>query len=245
VISPEKVKPADRVSIAPLPSWAGSAPDWQAAPPPPEPPRAESLAPSRPEGVEYGPVPASASPLAHRDALGRRFLRGRLIHGLLQHLPALPPERWAQAARTQLDRPGHGLEPEAVATVVEQTLAILRHPELTALFGPGSRAEAPLAGTVGGAVVGGVVDRLAVLPDRVLVADFKTNREPPADLEATPALYLRQMAAYQAVLSGIFRDRPIQCALVWTETAQVQILPAAVLQTYEPGSPLKRRADLA
>ena len=53
---------------------------------------------------------------------------------------------------------------------------------------------------VAGAVVGGLVDRLAVLPDRVLVADFKTNRRPPGAVEDTPVLYLRQMAAYRAVL---------------------------------------------
>jgi ATP-dependent helicase/nuclease subunit A len=120
--------------------------------------------------------------------------------------------------------------------IVQQTLAILRHPELKELFGPGSRAEAPLAGTVGGTVVGGVVDRLAVLPDRVLVADFKTNRAPPASIEVIPPIYLRQMAAYRAVLGSIFPDRVVQCALVWTETAEVHVLPDSVLQTYAPGS---------
>lgn len=232
---PEQAARSAQRLMAPLPPWAGSAPDWRAAPSPPEPPRAESLAPSRPEGVEYGPVPGSDLPLAVRDALGRRFVRGQLIHGLLQHLPALPPERWAAAAHAHLDRPGHGFEPEAVAKMVDQTLAILRHPELKELFGPGSRAEAPLAGTVGGAVVGGVVDRLAVLPDRVLVADFKTNRAPPASVDVAPPIYLRQMAAYRAVLGAIFPGRVVQCALVWTETAEVHVLADSVLQAYAPG----------
>ena len=35
-------------------------------------------------------------------------------------------------------------------------------------------------------VIGGLVDRLAVLPDRVLIADFKTNRRPPARVADTP-----------------------------------------------------------
>ena len=66
------------------------APDWIAAPPPPEPPRPLPLAPSRPEGVELGTVPAADSPLAERDAGGNRFRRGQLIHSLLQHLPSVP-----------------------------------------------------------------------------------------------------------------------------------------------------------
>ena len=57
---------------------------------------------------------------------------------------------------------------------------------------------------IGDAVVGGLVDRLAVLPDRVLVADFKTNRRPPARVEDTPVMYLRQMASYRAVLRSDF-----------------------------------------
>ncbi len=48
------------------------------------------------------------------------------------------------------------------------------------------------------------MDRLAVLADRVLVADYKTNRRPPAELADTPVMYLRQMAAYRAVLRAIF-----------------------------------------
>ena len=74
-------------------------------------------------------------------------------------------------------------------------------------------------------MVGGLVDRLAVLADRVLIADFKTNRRPPTRIEDTPVLYLRQMAAYRAVLREIFPGRAIVCALVWTQAAQVVILP--------------------
>lgn len=97
------------------------------------------------------------------------------------------------------------------------------------MFAPGSRAEVPLTGLVGGAVVGGLVDRLAVLDHRVLVADYKTNRRPPTRIEDTPMLYRRQMAAYRAVLREIFPSRAIVCALVWTQTAQVVILPDELL----------------
>ena len=204
--------PASAAAIPPqaLPAWVGNHPHWQAAPPPPEPARPVALAPSRPEGAELGPVPAAASPLADRDAPGNRFRRGQLIHALLQHLPSVPPAERDAAARRWLGRPGQGVPPEAVEEVIAEVLAILAHPALAPLFGPGSRAEVPLTGVVGELVVGGLVDRLAVLPDRVLVADFKTNRRPPADLAATPVLYLRQMAAYRAVLRAIFPGRRVR-----------------------------------
>ena len=97
------------------------------------------------------------------------------------------------------------------------------------LFGPGSRAEVPLTGVVDDVVVGGLVDRLAVLEDRVVIADYKTNRRPPARIEDTPVLYLRQMAAYRSVLREVFPGRQVQCALVWTQTSEVVMLPDDLL----------------
>ena len=171
-------------------------------------------------------MPAAASPLAAREAAGNRFRRG-----------TADPRAAAASARSAArsgapPRHARGSTGRATACrtgeadeLARETLAILDHPDLAPLFGPGSRAEVPLTGVVGGAVVGGLVDRLAVLPDRVLVADFKTNRRPPARLEDTPVLYLRQMAAYRAVLREIFPGRAIVCALVWTQAAQV-VMPA-------------------
>jgi hypothetical protein len=217
-----------------MPLWLGQAPDWRSKPPAPEVGRPEPLAPSKPEGVELGTVPAAASPLAERAGAGDRFRRGLLLHTLMQHLPELPEAGRAAAARTWLDRPGQRLPGDAAATLVAEALAILVHPDLAPACAPGSRAEVPLTGMVGTQVVGGLVDRLAVLPDRVLVVDFKTNRLAPDRPEDTPVMYLRQMAAYRAVLRGIFPDREIRCALVWTRAARVAMLPDALLDAHAP-----------
>ncbi len=221
----------------PLPPWAGVAPGWRPLPPPDEPARPEPLAPSRPEGVELGPVPAADSPLADRAGSVDRFRRGLLLHSLLQHLPALPPADRPDASRAWLDRPAHDLPAGEAAALVEEVLAILVHPELAPLFGPSSRAEVPLTGLIGNAVVGGLIDRLAVLDDQVLLADYKTNRRPPATDADTPVLYLRQLAAYRAVLRQIFPDRPVHCALVWTQAARVSMLADALLDQHTPLDP--------
>jgi ATP-dependent helicase/nuclease subunit A len=193
------------------------------------------LAPSRPEGVELGAVPAADSPLVDRDGSSIRFRRGQLIHSLLQHLPAVPEEARREAAVRFLDKPGHRLPAGEAGRVVDEVLALLAQPDLAPLFGPGSRAEVPLTGVVADSVVGGLVDRLVVLPDRVLVADFKTNRRPPVRVEDTPVLYLRQMASYRAVLRAIFPDRRVRCALIWTREARVAILPDEMLDSHDPG----------
>jgi ATP-dependent helicase/nuclease subunit A len=79
------------------------------------------------------------------------------------------------------------------------------------------------------------VDRMVVLPDRIVVADFKSNREAPDQVENTPVLYLRQLAGYRALLRGVFPDRPVRCALVWTREARVVPLPDELLDTHAPG----------
>jgi ATP-dependent helicase/nuclease subunit A len=117
-------------------------------------------------------------------------------------------------------------------------LAVLAHPELGALFGPAARAEVPVTGVIGEHVVGGLIDRLAVLPETVLVADFKTDRAAPARPEAVPVRYLRQMAAYRAVLREIHPDREVRCLLVYTRGQTVLTLPDALLDCHAPGTAL-------
>jgi ATP-dependent helicase/nuclease subunit A len=216
-------------AVARLPAWVGTAP-------PAEPALPAHLAPSRPENAGLGEVPAVASPLgdrglAERDAAGARFRRGQAVHALLQHLPALAEGARAAAAQRFLAQSGVA-DAEAVAGEV---LAVLGHPALAPLFGPAGRAEVPLAGVVGEQVIGGLVDRLAVLDDRVLVADYKTNRAPPPDLARVPVLYLRQMAAYRAVLRQVFPGRAVACALVWTVGGSVMALPDSLLDSHAPG----------
>jgi ATP-dependent helicase/nuclease subunit A len=175
-----------------------------------------------------------AAPHAPGDPLGKRFRRGNLIHALLQSLPDLPAETREAAGRAYLARPGQGLEAGQVEEILAEALGVMAHPELAPAFGPGSLAEAPLAGRIGGRLILGQVDRLLVTPEKILVLDFKSNRPPPELAEAAPAAYLRQMAAYRAVLRAAFPGRPVECALVWTYGARAMPLPAMLLDRYAP-----------
>jgi len=231
---PGAVPSAD--AAIPLPAWAGCPGDWRPDAPPPEPPVPVPLAPSRPDGAGFGPVPRAASPLLSRDDAGQRFLRGKLVHTLLQHLPELPEAARADAALAHLRFGGFGLTPAEVEGLAEQVLAVLAHPELAPLFGPGSRAEQPLTGLVGNAVVSGVVDRMVVLPHEIMLADYKTHRAAPEAVADTPVRYLRQLAAYRAVLREIYPGRPVRCALVWTDQAAVVSVPGPLLDAHQPGA---------
>ena len=149
-------------------------------------------------------------------------------------LPALPAPARAAACRAWLGRPGQGLTEADSDRLAAQVLAVLEHPDLAPLFGPGSRAEVPLTGVIGETVIGGLVDRLAVAEGMVLLADYKTNRRPPEDVARTPVAYLRQLAAYRAVLRGALPGREVRAFLVWTETAAVVPVPEALLDAHAP-----------
>ncbi|MDB5413123.1 MAG: double-strand break repair helicase AddA [Rubritepida sp.] len=176
----------------------------------------------------------AAAPHGPSDPRGTRFRRGNLIHALLQSLPDLEPALREAAGQAFLARPGQGLEPAQQAEILAEALAVMDNPAIAAAFEPGSLAEAPLAGRIGERLIVGQVDRLLVGPEKILVLDFKTNRPPPATSQAAPRAYLRQMAAYRAVLRAAFPGRAVECVLVWTYGARVMPLPSALLDQHAP-----------
>ena len=208
-------------SPGPLPSWARG----MTAPAEPLPPR--PLVPSRPETE-----PAVASPLGTGE--GFAFLRGKLIHRLLQTLPDLAADARADAARRLLSRPAYGLTPAQVEELAHETLAVLAHPEFAAAFdGPGL-AEAAVVARLGGRALSGRIDRLVVREEAVYVIDFKTNRPPPADVAGVAPVYLAQLAAYRAALAPLFAGRPIRCALLWTHAPRLMPIPTDILDRHLP-----------
>jgi ATP-dependent helicase/nuclease subunit A len=94
---------------------------------------------------------------------------------------------------------------------------------------------------VEGRMVTGTIDRLVIeprdaMPPRVRLIDFKTARRPPGSVEAIPAAYLRQMAAYAQALAAIHPGAEIEAALLYTQTPAIFALPAALLDRYKLGS---------
>ena len=211
--------PRDASSVLPPPQR--DRPDWARGAPAREVPL-RPLQPSRPEG-EDPPVRSPLTPDG-RDA----FRRGILIHRLMQALPDVAPERRRESALAYLAREG-AERPEAI---VAEVLAILEDARFAALFRPGARAEVALAGRIADRLIAGQVDRLLVTGEEVMVVDYKSNRPPPRTAEETPAIYLRQMAAYRAVLSEVYPGKSIRCALLWTAAPKLVELPDAMLNTY-------------
>ena len=211
------------------PEIARELPVWATRPIGPEPRPPRPLAPSAAgeEQASDPPLPAGVMAIAAR--------RGVLTHRLLERLPDIPCKLREGQASAWLARNAAELADEDRAEIVARVLAVLSAPEWAELFSPAALAEVPLAATVCGQVIAGTADRLLVERERVLVADFKTARRPPASLAEVPPSTLRQMAAYAAALGAIYPGRRIEAALLYTQTPLLIALPPELLEAHKPG----------
>ena len=211
---------ASTAAGAGAPRWAAAAPTADAT--------ARYAAPSRMEGLVRLPAP---SPLATTGGPGAplgRFRRGDLIHRLLERLPDLAPGDRAAAATRMLSRE-RDLTDDQRAEMVAAAFAVLDDARFAPVFGPGSRAEAALAGSIDGTAISGRIDRLVITPERVLVVDYKTNRPAPERIEAADPAYVLQLALYVAVLTQLYPDRPVEAALVWTDGPRLMPVPPSLM----------------
>jgi ATP-dependent helicase/nuclease subunit A len=214
--------PRAKAEASPRP-WVAALPDWALTPLPVEPVAAPPLAPSRLVAADQPPRvgdSAAASPLRRAVAA-----RGRLVHQLLQWLPDVAPaQRPAIAAR--LAARGWPAAEDAVAAraqqaaLVEEVMALFTDPRLADLLGPGGRSEVDLAGSLktaqGPRPIAGRIDRLLITQAAVIFADYKTTQRPPRDAAQIPAATLAQLAAYRAVLSALYPNRPVRPWLIYT-----------------------------
>ena len=226
VISEQKAKITDigdfsDLNYIKLPQWVSNPPAEEPLPP-------TILTPSKPNGEES----VVGSPLQKNDEF--RFKRGQIIHKLLQALPDLEPRKRELAVKRFLSREVYGLDSGQQKEITNEVLSVVGDPEFGPIFGPGSRAEVPLTGMIGGQIISAQLDRLLVTESEVFVIDFKTNRPPPTTPDSVNENYLRQMAAYRVTLQNIYPDKEIKCALLWTVGAHLMQLEAERLLQYEP-----------
>ncbi|MBS7696971.1 MULTISPECIES: double-strand break repair helicase AddA [unclassified Chelatococcus] len=245
VASPSQTPNVTSSASPTLPAWLDRAlPPEAEARPPLRPSSALGAADQLPEAASLSSAPLGGAlglplPRSRRDEDARRVARlgGDFLHRLLQHLPegfSRGGENAAREIAKLLEVRAAGLDAVRREAILADALAVLVRPDLAALFGPSSRAEVPIAGSIiidGETVpVSGQIDRLAVTDDAVHVADFKTSHWPPATLEAAPPGHLAQLAVYAALLAEVYPDRPIRAFLVYTRGPRVFAVPPEALE---------------
>ncbi len=225
--------------VAPIRGAPVPLPDWARTPAPQE-RHGAKLSPSRlaldatgesPFGAELPPLGPTAL------AQDMRFVRGRLIHSLLQYLPQVAPDKRAQAAERFVTSRGEMLSEEAREAIVSESLTIVGDPRFAPVFAPTSLAEVPVVARIGvgdsAVELEGQIDRLAILESGLLILDYKTNRPPPEREEDVAPAYIGQLAAYRLALRGMFPGQPIRAALLWTDGPHLMEISSTLLDASE------------
>ena len=156
-----------------------------------------------------------------------RFMRGNLIHKLLEILPEFEKEKRAGIAEKVLS--GHkALTSKTCDDILRDVFTVLNTPEFAEIFATGSRAEISLAGSAKGLppdlYLNAQIDRISVTETKVFIVDYKSNRPPPQTQENVADIYWGQMAAYRELAREIYPGREIVCALLWTDGPHMMIL---------------------
>lgn len=228
-----KSRPLLMRAAGPNGTSAGLLPDWLAQIAPAEASRMRALSPS-------GAWEDSRRAVTESSGVAREkaIQRGTVIHRLMQSLPDIPTDHREAAARRYLQRAADRLDDREREDALVQVQAILSGERFAPLFAAGSRAEVPIVGRIvrpGRAplLISGQVDRLAVAPTSVLVADYKTNHAPPRSLEEALAGfpdYVLQLALYRAVLQSIYPNHAVAAGLIWTEIPALMEIPGHALE---------------
>lgn len=203
--------PAAAAAAVPIPAWLRTPPPREDEPAPPLKPSSALAAADAPARPADGPFLAEAA------------AAGRFAHLLLQMLPDIAADQRLPVAQALgLARAGAVAAPKR-ESIIADALALLADPTLAGLFGRGSLAEVPIAGTVElgdgeRRPVSGQIDRLAISAEEVVIADFKTTARPPRDMEAIPETTLAQLAVYRALIGQIYPGRSVRALLVYTAT---------------------------
>ena len=191
----------------PAPSWLHQQAPIEETPPRP-------LSPSRYRISDSGTSPSG-------QARQAAMLRGTITHRLLEILPSLEASQHDRAAaRIFAPHPAHVIDDAAKDKIIKDVRGLLSNPDLAMIFDDDARVEVPISGRVGDHIVSGVIDRLLVTDDQVMIIDFKTG-QPPQDQEGISTDYINQMAIYRHVLGGIYPSRVIKAGLVYTENAAI------------------------
>ena len=154
--------------------------------------------------------------------------KGRFIHRMLQTLPDIAPEDRADAARRYAERAARFWPQAEREALIGSVMALLSHPDLQGTFSAHAQAEVSIMGTLTlgsqSYAVSGRIDRLAVLDDRIVILDYKTNRVPPGSERDIPFAHKAQLAIYRSILSPLYPGKRIDCLLVYTENASIYTL---------------------
>ncbi|MDH5473573.1 MAG: PD-(D/E)XK nuclease family protein, partial [Gammaproteobacteria bacterium] len=178
---------------------------------PPLPPMEKIIAPS------YTAKDAILQPGADDDAQ----LRGIVIHRCLELLSREFPFSDNSIKQCLMNESAHLADEQKLQHWLEEARQIIAHPELEIIFKPAAGTkiynELPIQYRLDKQLVRGVIDRLLVSDDTMLLIDYKTHQQATTDnIKELAHGYREQMQLYANGIQQIWPEKTLQTALLFT-----------------------------
>ena len=157
------------------------------------------------------------------------LLRGVIIHKCLELLTRNKSSNshWLkQSIMTELNL---ALQDDLIDECIEEVDSLINDENLTQVFKPASSEniynEVPIQYMRGRQMVLGIIDRLIVNKNKVLIIDYKSHKSAsPENRKALAATYQQQMQFYKDGIKEIWPDKEIQVALLFTHFKHLHFL---------------------
>ncbi|QUS56123.1 double-strand break repair helicase AddA [Pseudovibrio brasiliensis] len=166
------------------------------------------------------------------------LVRGRIVHRLLEFLPDLSEEQRMVSAERFLASSLPERFADKKERLLDDVLGTLGNPEFGELFSDNGRAEVPIQGMLTGedgkpVEVFGLIDRLLVNDEEVIILDFKTNAYVPRSVHDVSETYVAQLAVYRKLLSELYPDKRIRALLLYTSGPHLVEIPVELMKSFK------------
>ena len=157
---------------------------------------------------------------------GDGSLRGNVMHRILALLTA----KKAMVERSLIQHVAHefALETEypELKEWLQEAMRLIHHPSLQEFFDPAcfssAHNEVPIQYSVNGRPVYGIIDRLIINNDNIIVIDYKTQRHATIkNIVKLAAPYHHQIQLYRQGIEKLWPEKPVRSILLFTACAEV------------------------
>jgi ATP-dependent helicase/nuclease subunit A len=163
--------------------------------------------------------PAKSSDFSNNSS-NSSAITGQLIHELLEILPRIIPQQRSSIIAIYLQKTLHSLAlaPVAKKNIRKNIHNVLTNKTFQKFFSSASRAEVPIAGSVDGLVISGRLDRLVILPDTVMLLDYKSTYKNFDNDGQLPDIYIQQLDLYCKLLKKIYPTKALESYILLTSS---------------------------
>ena len=152
------------------------------------------------------------------------FKRGIIIHKIIELLPRIAEDKRETLIQKSLE--SYDLTEVEKTEIFKELSRFLNHDFVSVLFNMKGVSEASIAGrpqSLQGTFVKGQIDRMIVLEDKIILADYKTDRQMKEGAQIKNS-YILQMAFYREALKDLYPNKSIETMLLGTYQPSIHMI---------------------